>query len=308
MTTEQPKYPQSNAYAANKSKHKALKERWAKFRDSKLVLKFRESKLNPYHRNLNFYDAPREEAILAAREKGEKTILCRGENGRKTRCYVELDCSVEEEIQKYGNVFRGGQDVTDRIPHNKDGKPDLFAEDPIIVAIVPVEGPSAVGHVCMQYKDKVVNRRSHCMDSAPIWPLYGLLAQYYAVYPSELGIEPKELVREMEKANIREEDDAYNVYFHNCATMVAGVFKSLGVKDIDMFGPDKLGLVISTPGNNPFGLGMRNWCQKHGVHLRPQEMLDYKYGNFKNSEKQKEEYAEVRARYKSIVNGKRDRA
>jgi len=294
MAKSNPVYPHVTVYDQDIKKFISAKKVWAKVRDAKLIKRLRESKLNPYHTNLNFYDAPKDEAIAIAREKGDKTILFRGDNGYKTRCYVELDCPVEEEMQKYGSVFRGGKDVTDRIPKDKDGKLDLFAEEPIIIGIVPIEGPSLIGHVCMQYKDKVVNRRSDFMDTAPIWETYGLKAQYYAVYPSRLGKTPEEIEKAIENTNVLRGEMKYDIRNNNCANNVANPLKNCGVKDLNFLGPDSLGVTFATPGNNPFGFGIKAWCKKNGVHLRPQEMLQYKYNNFNTAEKNKEEYAQRR--------------
>ena len=294
MVEENPRYPQSNVYTEEVNKFAELKKRWYKIKNSPLFLKLRESKLNSYHKNLNYYDMPKKEAIDIARARGEKTILFRGENGRKTRCYVELDCPVEEELQKYGSVFRGGKDVTDRLPRDKNGKLDLFAEEPIIIAIVPMEGPSLVGHVCMQYKDKVVNRRGKFMDNAPIWETYGLNAQYYAVYPSKLGLSPEKIEQSIENTNVFRGKLKYDLGNNNCADNTAYTLKKSGVKDINFLGLDKLGITWATPGNNPFGFGIKSWCQKNGVHLRPQEMLQYKYNNFNTAEKNKALYDKKR--------------
>lgn len=304
MTAINTLYPQVTIYNQDIQKFISAKKIWAKIKDTKLCKRLRESGLNPYHSKLNFYDAPKKEAILMAREKGDKAILFRGENGYKTRCFVELDCSVAEEKRKYNSIFRGGHDVTDKIPVGKDGKPDLFAEEPIVVAIVPMEGPSLVGHVCMQYKDKVINRRSEFMDTAPIWETYGLAAQYYFIYPSKIGIDPKKFEHEMEKTNIRKGDEVYNIGYNNCAVNVYVPLKKCGVK-INMLGHDNSGMVFATPGNNPFGFGIKNWCLENGVHVRPQEMLQYRHRNFENADKKMEEYADKRERYKSMVEHKK---
>ena len=295
MTNNSSRYPHVTVYDQDINKFISAKKLWAKIRDAKLSKRLRASRLNPYHTNLNFYDAPKDEAIALAREKGDKTILFRAENGYKTRCYVELNCSVDEEGQKYGNIFRGGQDVTERIPRNKDGKWDLFAEEPIMIAIVPIEGPSLVGHVCMQYKDRVVNRRGTFMDNAPLWETYGTEAQYYAIYPSKLGLSPETIEREIENTNILRGERKYNIGNNNCADNVSYALKNCGVKDINFLGFDKIGLTLATPGNNPFGFGVKQWCQKNGVHLHPQEMMQYKYRTFGTAEKNKAEYAQKRA-------------
>ena len=70
--------------------------------------------------------------------------------------------------------------------------------------------------------------------------------EYYFVYPSQLGINPGRLIREMDKYIIKHCKDPYNIISNNCAKNVAQILKKVGVKDIDFFGPDALGVSYPT--------------------------------------------------------------
>lgn len=261
------KYPTPTAYKDVDKKYLGLKKILRAMTNNALYRKIRASKINPYHTSLEEIEANSlQEAKKIAREQDLGYALYKG-----TRFSTELNCSVAEEFEQYGNVIRGGFDVTNRIPLNNEGKMDLFSEEPIIVAVIPVEGPSLTGHAAMQYKDKVVNRRDSFMDKNPLFETYGKLADYYFIYPSQFGINPKELEKVIDNTNI-EKGGKYNLFTNNCAGAVSHVFEHFGIQ-MDFLGPDKLGMSIPLPGNNPFGLGVENWCKEHGIHARPKEML-----------------------------------
>ena len=68
--------------------------------------------------------------------------------------------------------------------------------------------------------------------------------------------------------------------------------------NIDFFGPDKIGLVLTNPGNNPWGKGLKGWCIKHGVHVNLEEMEAYhNKHNFTDAAKRRKQMDETRARY-----------
>ena len=304
-----------------------LKKLWYKIKESKPFKKFRASKkLNPYHRGLIEINAEtlaeakkiaRRNAILnhkknvenerkgikAKKEKVDPQFLFKG-----TRYYAERDCPVDQEYQEDGLVLRGRGDVSDRIPRNKDGKLDLYAEDPIVISIIPVEGPALIGHVCMQYQDEVVNRLLPSIHTDPLYSKYREYSEYYFVYPSQVGIDPKELKREMHKHNIKYGDKRYDLFTNNCAKNVGKILKNVGVKDLDFYGPDKLGLVFTSPGNNPWGKGIKGWCFKHGVHVHTEEMEKYheKY-NFTDVKERREEMKQVRQRYRDYIQNQIDK-
>ena len=174
-----------------------------------------------------------------------------------------------------------------------------MAEDPIVFAIVPIEGPALIGHICMQYQDVVINRLIPSIHTDPLYPKYEDKAQYYFVYPSELGINPKKLKREMEKHNIKYARKRYDLLTNNCARNVAQVLKNVGVNDIDFYGLDRLGLVFTSPGNNPWGKGIKGWCLKHGVHVNLSEMEAYhKKHNFEDVTRRRREMDDKSKRYK----------
>lgn len=294
MTNTNDEYPHSIVYARTAQQHKTLKKVWHAITNNGLYKRLRASRLNPYHTFLSRAEAEDvKTAKELARAKNRGYILYKG-----TRISTELHCPVAEEFERYGNVIRGGEDVTSRIPRNREGKLDLMAEEPVVVAIVPIEGPSLVGHAAMQYKNRVVNRRSSMMDDEPLFKTYSREADYYFVYLSQLGIDPKRFEREMDKVNIRK-SGKYNLFTNNCAGAVHSVFKNVGVR-INLFGPDRLGLTLATPGNNPFGFGIENWCRRHGVHVHAKEMRDlYKYNN--NLQKRNPlEIALIKSRYENF--------
>ncbi len=267
MDDKENQYPIPTAYQDSKDEHKVLKKIMKLMRKTILYKKLRSSRMNPYHTFLTKVNASNiDDAKIIGRRQNLGYILYNG-----IRVSTELDCCVSEEFEQYGNVIRDGEDVTTRIPKNAEGKIDLFAEEPVVIAIVPVEGPSLTGHAAMQYKDRVVNRRGEFMDKNSIFETYGKFADYYFIYPSQLGIDTKKLEEEMDKT-YEERSGKYNIVTNNCAGAVGDVLKKIGMK-IDFFGPDDIGLTIPTPGNNPFGIGIRNWCIKNGIHVRHHEML-----------------------------------
>lgn len=274
-----------------------IKKIWMKIKSSKLFNRFRQSSLNPYHRGVRHIEADSlPEAKQTARQQIIEKIKTQDITQRRQKCKkareacltkendfiykgtrynVEQSCSVQEEFARDGVVLRGAGDVSDRIPRNKNGELDLLAEDPIVIAVVPIEGPALIGHVCMQYQDIVVNRLLPSIHTDPLYPKYMEKSQYYFIYPSSLGIDPQKLKREMEKHNIKYARKRYDLFTNNCARNVATILKKVGVNDIDFFGPDKLGLVFTNPGNNPWGKGIKGWCLKHGVHVNLKEMESY---------------------------------
>lgn len=288
-----------------------LKKIWMKIKTSKLFNKFRQSRLNPYHHGLPKIDADSlEEAREIARERViEKIKRSKDDKHRSslrendfiyegTRYNVEQLCSVQEEFARDGVVLRGSGNVSDRIPKNKDGQLDLFAEEPIVIAVVPMEGPALIGHVCMQYQNVVVNRLIPSIHTDPIYSKYQERAQYYFIYPSKIGVDPKKLKREMEKHNIKYARKKYNLFTNNCAKNVGDILKKVGVTDIDFYGWDDVGLVFTNPGNNPWGKGIKGWCLRHGVHVNLKEMETYhREHDFTNVKEQRKEMDEKRKRY-----------
>ena len=297
-----------------------LRNIWMKIKSSQWFDKFRHSNLNPYHRHVREINA---EDFIKARNLARKQIIETIKNSKitdhlntrkkdkesrltrfndfiynSTRYNGEESCPVNEEFERDGVVLRGNGDVADRIPRDENGKLDLLAEPPIVFAIVPIEGPSLIGHVCMQYKDVVINRLIPSIHTDPLYPKYKGNAQYYFVYPSQLGINHKQLKRLMERHNIKHARDRYDLLTNNCARNVWNILKQVGVKDIDFYGPDKLGLVFTNPGNNPWGKGIKGWCIKHGVHVNLHEMEAFhnKY-NFKDVTKRRQEMDQKHERY-----------
>ncbi len=274
---------------------KVIKNSW-------LVEKLRHSRLNPYHTFLTNIKADSyEEAKEKAYAMGKVQFLYNG-----TRYYSERhDCSANEEHKKYNKLLRGRGDVSDRVPRNEKGELDLFAEDPIIIAIMPIEGPSLYGHVGMQYKDRVVNRLISTIYTDPVYDTYKKYTEYYAIYPSKIGLDPKKIVREIDKHNIRYGYQEFSLGFNNCSKNVAKVLEKLGVKDIDLLGPDKLGIRFATPGNNPFGFGIKDWCFRNGVHVYPEEVekMTARYP-ITDNEKRRDEQEEIRLRYKAVTKAK----
>ena len=281
-----------------------LKKIWKKIKQSALFVKFRKSKLNPYHRHLPEIEADtlekarervRRELIEKKQKKGQIQFLYKG-----TRYSAEKYCSVDEEYKQDGVVLRGKSDVSDLIPRDKNGNLDLFAEDPIAISVIPMEGPALVGHVCMQYKDRVVNRLLPSIHTDPLYLKYGKYSEYYFIYPSKLGIDEQKLIREMDKYNIKHGADKYNFLVNNCAKNVADILKKVGVKDIDFFGIDKAGIVFPTPGNNPYNVGIKAWCYKHGVHVHINEMAEFneRYP-IDNVRERRDRIKETRTRYEA---------
>ena len=76
------------------------------------------------------------------------------------------------------------------------------------------------------------------------------------------------------------------------------ILKKVGVKDIDFYGWDDTGLVLTNPGNNPWGKGILGWCLKHGVHVNLKEMEKYHNDhNFTDVKERRKEMDEKRQRY-----------
>lgn len=271
-----------------------LRKKWMKIKNSKIFNFIKHSRLNPYHFGLKkiVADTPQQEQEIAhAKGLGEYI----DKNG--VRCRVNYNGSVQEEYEKTGKVVRRNNDVSHLIPRNKEGKLDLMAEEPIVISIIPLEGVSITGHVSMQYKDRVLNRVL-TMEMDPLYPRYQHLSEYYLIYPSRLGIEPEKLVRELDKHNIKHGEDSYNIASNNCAKNVAQILEKVGVKDINFIGPDKIGLSYPTPGNNPFGFGIKDWCLRHGVPASVEEIAtQYKYHEIPDLEERKAKFAAVRKRY-----------
>ena len=271
---------------------------WYPLISSKLFNLYRHSRLNPYHRGLKEIKAKSlEQAKLKARKMGEVQFLYNG-----TRYYAERHCPVNQEYQEDGVVLRGRGDVADRIPRDKDGNLDLYAEDPIVICIIPIEGPALIGHAGMQYKDRVMNRYITSIHTDPVYPKYDKYSEYYFVYPSQLGIEPKKIIREIDKYNIKYGDKKYSFFTNNCAKNVANILRIIGVKDLDFYGPDRIGLTWKSPGNNPFNVGIKAWCFKHGVHVHPEEVEElHRRHPIPDVTKKREEMKAKRARYKEVV-------
>ena len=284
-----------------------LKKIWYKIKGSKPFNKFRESKLNPYHWGLEEIEASSlAEAKEIARQKAIEAKKKKLQNIRaeylykKHRCSASLTCSVDEEYKKDGIVLRGKGDVSDRIPRDEKGNLDLLAEDPIVISIIPIEGPALAGHVSIQYKDRVVNRLLGKIHTDPLYPKYKEYSEYYFIYPSQLHINPQKLIREIDKHNAKNIDSGYNFLTNNCARNVGNILKKSGVRDLDFIGIDKLGLVFTSPGNNPFNKGIKAWCYKHGVQVTPDEMAQYhEKHNFTDVEEKRKHWREVGARYRA---------
>ena len=154
----------------------------------------------------------------------------------------------------------------------------------------------------MQYKDQVVNRLLPSIHTDPLYPKYNKFAEYFFVYPSQIGIDGDKLYREMKKHNIKKGDKKYNPLFNNCAQNVAEVLKKVGVKDFNFYGPDFLGISYATPGNNPFGIGIKAWCHKHGLRVRLNEMAEYdrRYG-FTDVKERRDEMKKTRKKYRHFI-------
>lgn len=288
---------------------KGLKSIWAKIKKSKVYKEFRSSKLNPYHvgvKKVVAEDVEKARAIIRekakyAKSKGKKFRAQFIYNG--TRYYADrYDCTPQQEYAQDGMVIRDGYDVSKRIPYNSKGELDLFAETPIVIAINPIEGPALIGHVCMQYEDHVLNRLLTSIHTDPLYPKYNEYAEYFFIYPSKIDINYKELVREIDKHNIKHGNDRYNPLSNNCAQNIARVLKKVGVSDFDFWGPDCLNMSYATPGNNPFDKGIKAWCHKHGLRARLSEMEEYnRRFPIPNVQERRDEMKTIRNRYRNFI-------
>ena len=277
-----------------------------KFYRSKLYQRLRHSHLNPYRWGVKKIEADNFEA---AREKARA-----GQNIRfiyKDELYsAELDCPVYQELEEFKKqkkekpLLRGYDkkpDIRDNIPRNEKGELDLFAEEPIIFAIVPITGPALIGHVGMEYDGHVMNRLLPSIHTDPLPAKYGDTVEYFFVYPSKLGLKPKDVVEAIDKHNKKNLDKKYNLFTNNCAGNTGEVLKSLGIKDIDFIGPDKLGLVFTNPGNNPFNTGIKAWCRKHGIHVTLEDVEKLRAGKqYPDNEKYREKARAIGQRYNRI--------
>ena len=278
-----------------------MRKLWMWIKSSRIFNFFKHSDVNLYHRGVEkiVADTPQQEQAIA-REKGLGQYI--DKNG--VRCYVNFNGTPQEEYEQTGKVLRKNGDVTDRIPRDKDGKLDLTAEEPIMVCIIPLEGVSLTGHACMQYKDRVINR-VWTMNMEPLYPQYQHLSDYYFVYPSQIHVNPEKLIREMDKHNIRNIKKNYNFLTNNCDKSVSDVLKKCGVNDIDFLGYAEIGLTCPTPGNNPFHLGVEDWCMRHGVPVTQEEVsLLFKHHEISNLNKRVDKFTAINARnnqYKNYI-------
>lgn len=153
--TDEDGYPIVTAYDETLAHNKKLRKIWHAIRDNPIATALRESPLNAFRTSLPTNTSLKEQiARDQERARGVFEYIHKPEGQKRgVRKYTELDCSVDEEAKTYGSVSRGGHDVLKWIPKNEKGEYDLFAEEPIVIAVVPIDGPSLVGHVCMQYKD-----------------------------------------------------------------------------------------------------------------------------------------------------------
>ena len=302
--------PLPRVYANEVNRFHKLKKIWMKIKNSVPFQSFRHSKLNPYHRNIPDIEAS---SLDEARQKAHALALDNLKNGKKvdvhfvyngTRYTIESpNLTPQEEYQKYGAVFRGHDDVSNRIPRNSKGELDLFAEDPIIIAVIPVEGPASVGHVCMQYKDQVVNRVTKSIHTDPLYPKYDKYAEYYLIYPSQVGIDGEKLLRVMHRHVIKHGRDKYKILTNNCANNVEEILGQVGICDFKFYGFNNMGITFSTPGNNPFNRGIKAWCFKHGIHIRKDEMEEFdKRYPINNVKERRAQDQEIRDRYENYRN------
>lgn len=270
-----------------------LKPIWYRFKATKLFQAYRHSRLNPFHTTLQKIKA---DTIEDAREIAiNKNLRYFEYNG--VRVSTDEPYSLVTEAGKRKRIFRNGRNALDILPRNAAGIPDLTAEEPIIIAILPIEGPSLVGHAALQYKDHVINRLRYKMDTKPLFPRYGNKANYYFIYPSQVGIDPKQLINAIDKVNALKNGD-YDFVNNNCAGAVDYTLRFAGVKDLDQYGPDKLGIYWPAPGNNPFGKGIQSWCQKHGVHVFASEIEQvYKHNYIANHQEMADEYKRIHQRF-----------
>ncbi|MBO6281415.1 MAG: hypothetical protein J6N49_02660 [Alphaproteobacteria bacterium] len=269
-----------------------LKPIWGRFKKTKLFQAYRHSRLNPFHTTLQKIKA---DTVEDAREIAiNKNLRYFEYNG--VRVSTDEPYSLATEAGKRKRIFRNGRNALDVLPRNAQGVPDLMAEEPIVIAILPIEGPSLIGHAALQYKDMVVNRMRYKMDTKPLLPRYGNKANYYLIYPSQIGIDPKQLVRAIEKVNILKNGD-YDFIKNNCAGAVDYALKLAGVKDLDQYGPDKLGMYWPAPGNNPFHIGIQEWCRKHGVQVFASELEQaYKHNYIANHQERADTYTQIHQR------------
>lgn len=293
---------------------KSVKEAWYSIKKNFLYKSFRASQLNPYHFGV---EEVRVDSLDKARKIiREKAKVYKAQNREYraqfiyngTRYFADrYDCTPNHEYIEDGMVIRNGYEVSDRIPRNDKGELDLFSEIPIVIAINPIEGPELIGHACMQYKDQVVNRVLPSIHTDPLYPKYNNRAEYYFIYPSQIGINGEELYREMSKHNIKYGDKRYDPLFNNCAQNVAQILKDVGVKDFDFYGPDFLNLSYATPGNNPFNKGIKAWCYKHGFRARLNEMEQYdQLNHFTDVRERRDEMKKKRGRYRQFVRKRRN--
>lgn len=271
---------------------RAVKPLWYKFKQSALFINFRHSRLNPFHISLlNINSGTLQEAREIAIGLKLRYFEYKG-----IRASTDEPYSITREAGKRQRIFRNGRNALDVIPRNADGIPDLTAEEPIIIAILPIEGPSLLGHAALQYKDLVVNRLFYKMDTKPLLPRYGTMADYYVIYPSQVGIDPEKLIRTIKKVNVLKGGE-YDFVTNNCACAVDYVLQQCGIKDLDYIGPDKLGIYWSSPGNNPFRKGIQEWCRQRGVHVFTSELEDvYKYNTIENHQDIADNYKKIRER------------
>ncbi len=289
---EETRYPRSVAFEGQENMLIKYRKMWMKVKNLKIFDFIKHSPLNPYHFGVKkvIADTPQEEQELARARNLAQYI---DKNG--VRCITNFDGSVDEEYVKTGKVLRGRGDVSHLIPRNKNGKLDLMAEEPILIGVVPLEGVSITGHVCMQYKDRVINRVLNEINMEPVYPRYVDQCDYYLVYPSKVGINPEKLIATMDEHNIKYGQKKYNIVSNNCAKNVAQVLEKVGVKDINFLGPDKLKMRFPSPGNNPFHFGIEDWCLRHGVAAKQEEIsLLYKYHEIPNLNARIAEFAKIR--------------
>lgn len=278
-----------------------LKSFWYACQKTKLYKTLRHSPVNPYHAKLQKIEADTLE------EAREIAINCKLPYFlfKNVRVSTDEPYSLVDEAGKRNRIFRNGRNALDVLPRNADGIPDLKAGDKILFAFIPVDGPSIVGHVAMQYKNYVVNRMNEKMETKSILPLYGKDAVYYYVYMKDLpDITEKKLISAIKKANIVI-GGKYNLLVKNCATAIDYVLKLSGIKDLNQLGPDKHGITISLPGNNPFNVGIQDWCCKHGVRVTPDEVArSYEYNDIMNYQDRAQEYETVRKRIQGYLKTK----
>lgn len=269
-----------------------VKQLWYRFKATKLFQAFRHSRLNPFHtRLLNIKTETLNEAREIAIQKNLQDFIYKG-----VRISTDEPYSIPQEADKRCRIFRNGRNALDVLPRNANGIPDLTAEEPIMIAIIPIEGPSLAGHAALQYKDYVVNRMRYKMDTKPLFPRYGNNADYYFIYPSQVGIDPKRLICAINKTNVLR-SGKYDFLTNNCAGAVDYTLRQAGVTDLDQYGPDRLGIFFTAPGNNPFHKGIQEWCRKHGVHVFSDEIKQvYKYNYIDTYQIKAEHYQKARER------------